>query len=290
MIGDALGGNLIFTSLPGNNGFGGFASGGSLNVTGRVNLTENFSPMPRDRVFFDYNDFQDVPLVAGTVVSDLNRYTPGFEKTFFDRWASIEVRLPVAQTLNTTISGTSPNDTHHGEFGDLFLSFKTLLLQTETFALSGGMALTVPTANNITLVDFPSVSLSQLQIQNRAVYFQPYLAYLWTPNERFYMQTLVTTEVASGGSPVNVQFSGAAAMNLGDLRVFGSHRWRGSGVPHGVRPDPWLGRRRRFRGRSAHHDGRAWVGGRIRPSAAAVSRSDGRPRNALRLRPVGLHR
>jgi hypothetical protein len=92
-----------------------------------------------------------------------------------------------------------------------------LLYRNETLAVSGGMALTVPTANSITLVNFPSVGLTQLQIQNRAVYFQPYLATLWTPNERFYLQTLLTTEVASGGSPVNLQFNGAAMMNLGDL-------------------------------------------------------------------------
>jgi hypothetical protein len=48
-----------------------------------------------------------------------------------------------------------------------------------------------------------------LQFQNRAVDLQPYLAYLWTPNDRFYMQSLLTVDVASGGTPVNVQ-----ALNL----------------------------------------------------------------------------
>ncbi len=216
MIGDAFGGNsVLINGLPGQATLG--PVGGSLNVTGRVKLVENFSPMPRDRVFFDYNDFQNVPLVTGTTVSDLNRYSPGFEKTFFDRWASIEVRMPIAQTLNTTISGVSLNNTHQGEFGDLFVSLKTLLVQTDTLAVSGGMSLSLPTANSITLVNYPAVALNQLQIQNRSVYLQPFLSYLWTPNDRFYMQSLVTTEFATNGSPVTLDFNGVAPQYLGRL-------------------------------------------------------------------------
>jgi hypothetical protein len=56
-----------------------------------------------------------------------------------------------------------------------------------------------------------------LQIQNRAVDLQPYLAYLWTPNDRFYMQTLLTVDVASGGNPVNVQFGTSPIQFVGNL-------------------------------------------------------------------------
>ena len=173
--------------------------------------------MPRDRVFFDYNDFNNVPLLLNNNIN-VNRYAPGFKKTFLDGWASVELRTPVATTLNNTISGSSPVSTNHGEFGDMMVSLKVLLSRTDTLAISGGLALTVPTARSVNIIDYPSVMLNQLQIQNRAVYFQPYLSYLWTPNERFYMQSLLTVDVASGGSPVLIDFNGLPMQNLGDIR------------------------------------------------------------------------
>jgi hypothetical protein len=216
MIGDALGGNI---GVINNYGLAAVRMpGGLLNTAGRIGLQDNFSPMPRDRVFFDYSDFQDVPMVGlngPTQVQNVNRFSPGFEKTFFDRWTSIEVRMPVAYGLNNTLSGTG--NTHSGEFGDLLVSFKTLLTRTDTLATSGGMALTLPTAQGISLVNFPGVQLNQLQIQNRAVYFQPYLASLWTPNDRFYMQGLASVEVASGGNQVSLQFNGLPGNTLGNL-------------------------------------------------------------------------
>jgi hypothetical protein len=111
----------------------------------------------------------------------------------------------------------SPNYTHSGQFGDLFVSLKTLLWQTDSLAVSGGMAISIPTAASVALVNFPSVALNQLQIQNRSVYLQPFLAYLWTPNDRFYMQSLLTTEFATNGSPVTLDFNGAAPQYLGRL-------------------------------------------------------------------------
>src|SRR5262249_923427 len=62
-------------------------------------ISENDSPIPRDRVFFSYNHFQNVFQISETPQSPpgptllrqepIDRYTLGFEKTFFDGWTSV---------------------------------------------------------------------------------------------------------------------------------------------------------------------------------------------------------
>ncbi|MFM9058171.1 MAG: hypothetical protein ACKOSQ_03420, partial [Planctomycetaceae bacterium] len=59
---------------------------------GFVKLSENVSPLPRDRVYFNYSYFHNA--LIGDIRNDVNRFTPGFEKTFADGWTSIEVRTP----------------------------------------------------------------------------------------------------------------------------------------------------------------------------------------------------
>ena len=72
-------------------------SGTNGGVVGQVKLAEGFSPIPQDRVYFNYSYFNQVPLSASGV--NVNRFTPGFEKTFWDRLASVEFRTPMASTL-----------------------------------------------------------------------------------------------------------------------------------------------------------------------------------------------
>ena len=64
-------------------------------------------------MFFDYSHFDDVPL-AGGISDSVNRYTPAFEKTFFNGWSSIEIGMPVAGTLNNNISLTGPTTCSRG--------------------------------------------------------------------------------------------------------------------------------------------------------------------------------
>jgi hypothetical protein len=52
---------------------------------GRVKIADNSSPLPRDRVFFDYNYFHNTSLNGVNV----NRYTPGLETTFFSGMTSL---------------------------------------------------------------------------------------------------------------------------------------------------------------------------------------------------------
>ena len=111
-------------------------------------MAENTSPLPQDRVYFDFSSFRNVPLTNSP--SSVNSYAAGFEKTFFDGIMSVELRAPMATTLDNDIYFDGPDrdlDGHRRirEFG---LAFKTLLLRREKFLLSGGLAMTLPTAQN----------------------------------------------------------------------------------------------------------------------------------------------
>src|SRR5207245_4582509 len=105
---------VMMMSSSSNNGTAFIPSPTAGGVVGRVKTSEDNSPLPRDRVFFTYDYFERVPTAAN---NDVRRYTPGFEKTFFDRNASIEFRFPFASTLSSDIDlgrVTSPTRTQFG--------------------------------------------------------------------------------------------------------------------------------------------------------------------------------
>ena len=82
---------------------------GAGGVVGRTKIADDTSPMPRDRVFFDYSFFDGVPLTPSGV--NVNRFTPGFEKTFFGGLMSFEMKVPMATTLDSTIVEGGATDT-----------------------------------------------------------------------------------------------------------------------------------------------------------------------------------
>ena len=163
MIGDAFGPGFLIN----NNEL--FASPGG-NV-GSSKIAENSSPVPRDRVYLNYSYFDGVPLLPNGV--NVNRFTPGFEKTFFDGMSSIEVRTPFASTLSNTLFVNDPNDVSSAEFGNVTLFLKQLLYTSDTLAFSGGLGLALPTASDVTVFDTrggPQLA----RIQNQSVHLCPF--------------------------------------------------------------------------------------------------------------------
>ncbi len=193
----------------------GSGTGGA--VVGRVKLADNNSPLPRDRVFFDYNYFHNARIIAGG--KSVNRFTPGFEKTFLDGMASFEFRVPMLATLNSDLRLDANNqviNSHNGEFGNLTMILKGLLWYDQTFAVSGGMGITVPTADDLRLND--SFDDEFLRIQNETVYLTPYLAFLCTPNDTFFYQAFVGIDVAANGNQVSVNEFQSGMRPIGRFR------------------------------------------------------------------------
>ena len=186
---DTDGVQRLFVSTPG-------AGGG----VGTSKIAENSSPIPRDRVYFNYSYFDGVPLLAEGV--DVNRFTPGFEKTFFDGMSSLEVRTPFASTLTNNLDGIGPNDTGSAQFGNVTMYFKQLLYTSDTLAVSAGLGLTLPTASDVNVFLRPGLQL--LTVKNRSVHLLPFVGSLYTPTDKLFVQQFLQFDFDANGNPVNV--------------------------------------------------------------------------------------
>jgi hypothetical protein len=203
-------------------------------AVGFVKLTENMSPLPRDRVYMNYSYFRNANF-WGTR-ADANRFMPGFEKTFADGWTSLEIRTPFAATLdNVQDLGFTPGGTaelselRDVQFGNMSVIFKTLLVERDTWALTGGLQLMLPTASD-TFVFGPSAALpagetiQQVFVANESVHAMPFVGWLWAPNDRFFNQALlqVDTDVNGNLAYVNAlqdpNVSGRSLTQVGRVR------------------------------------------------------------------------
>lgn len=185
------------------------------SAVGRVKASENLSPLPRDRVYVNYSYFDNVPFQPGGV--GVNRFVPGVEKTFFGGVTSIEVRAPFASTLTSDlISGAGLNDDSQFEWGNLSLISKTLLYRNERWAFSGGMQITVPTADDITVATATGTQL--VYVENQSVHLMPFVGALFTPNDRFFAQGYIQVDTNVNNNPVAIRdpFTGVLT-NAGGL-------------------------------------------------------------------------
>jgi hypothetical protein len=193
---------------------------------GAFNVAENESPRPQDRVFGFYNFFSDgrspdigsgVPVttsqtttsvVAGGTITttssttnpgvprpslDLNREVIGFEKTFFDGRASVELRLPFLQT---------DGDYGCGVVGDLTLVTKyALLLDNFTGnVFSVGLALTLPTGPSLVTVDG----------NFRDTLIQPWFGYIYNVTNDFYIQGIHSIVIPTNAQDITLMLNDLA--------------------------------------------------------------------------------
>ena len=179
-------------------------SGGGL--VGRYKISENTSPIPQDRVFVNYNYFQNVPFTGDGI--DVHRYSPGFEKTFLNRLASVEVRMPFASTLSSDQSFGRGPVFGDGELGNFSSTVKFLLFSNNTFAFSAGSGTSMPTADDVRATDLSGNTV--VLINNQSVHFLPFLGGLFTPNDRFFAQGFMQMDFAANGNSVYTTLGNAA--------------------------------------------------------------------------------
>jgi hypothetical protein len=260
MIGDLLGAGRSVSFFVNRSAGAGFINAvGSTNIVNPA-VADNNSPVPLDRVYFRYNHFADalavtgassqpaVPIGAGAFQAftttrsyDSDQYTFGFEKTFFNRKASLEFRLPFSQTLSPDLdlsygavtssrltpssvpgvpgsfyqtTATPQNTLGHSssQFGNLTLIFKWLFLQRDWLYFSGGVAATVPTGpdTDVSVTDFlgpfvnqaDTIRFRDFHVRNQTWALSPYLAALVTPTERFFLQGFIQYDAPLNSSAV----------------------------------------------------------------------------------------
>jgi len=193
-----------------------------LNV-GFTKLTENASPIPRDRIYFNYSYFHNANISAAR--ADVNRFVPGFEKTFFDQWTSIELRTPFAGTLSNVqdVAGNGAcggvSEYRDVEFGNMSVIFKSFLLQQPTWGISGGIQVLLPTADSVFIggVNQLGQPVNLVYVENQSVHTMPFVGAVWAPTERWFNQFILQIDVDSNGSPVFVnadQQAGIARQQL----------------------------------------------------------------------------
>ena len=194
------------------------SGGGGGGVVGILKISEDNSPMPRDRVIFNYDYFDNVPFTPTGI--PVNRYAFGVEKTFLDGRMSIEGRMPFASTLNSegSIGSTGTNT----ELGNFRLALKALLLRRETINISTGLGVYLPTADDLNIRKTDGSNL--IHVENSSVQLAPFAAVLFTPNERLFGQAWMGFTFDTGGNQVTVDpmmFGGRT--DVGNLK--GSTLW-----------------------------------------------------------------
>ena len=204
-LGDFFAGpGITIASIPVGMGLG-VVSIPSSTAVGLMKFAEGSSPRPRDRVFVSYNYFDKVNLIPGGI--PVNRLTPGIEKTFFDGNVSVEVRMPMAWTLNSTTPFDTQNlqvidyDSNHYELGNLTTFLKVLLYDDERLSVSAGLGVSLPTANDLRVVS-PNPAATLDVINNQAVHLLPFVGAIYTPSDRWFTQGVLQLDVATNGNSV----------------------------------------------------------------------------------------
>jgi hypothetical protein len=186
------------------------ATGGAF--VGRQKIAENSSPLPKRRLFVNYSHFDNVPLRDGGV--NVDRFVPGFETTFFEGRSSIEARFPFAATLDSTITADGHTSASHLEVGNATVGVKHLLFATDSFAVAGGMLVALPWADDVVVRVADQTVLAR--VNNEAVNLLPYVGGLYAPNDRWFMQGFIQTDIQTDGNSAFLS-NGSSLASAGEL-------------------------------------------------------------------------
>jgi hypothetical protein len=176
----------------------------------RVKISENNSPLPQCRVFFNYNFFNDV--YAG--IGDVNRYTAGAEWAFNDKCSSLEVRAPFASTIDSTQTVGAIG--HGTEFGNVTLTYKQVWRQSECAVITYGLGVAIPTSRDARLL-LPS-GQEALHVDSEAVHLLPYVALLNRTTERLFWQSFIQLDFDCNGNPVHAGLPGPGLDRIGVIQ------------------------------------------------------------------------
>ncbi len=176
-----------------------FLPAGGSSLVGRQKAANNNSPLPRDRVFLNYDYAANTSLQDGG--ADVHRLTPGLERTFLGGKMSWSVRVPMALTLDSNAPLTGQAGDGHAKLGNVALGLKGVLFSSREYLVSGGMMLTVPTASDLQF--FNANRRELIRVQNQSVHIMPYLAGLWSDGG-FFAQGFLQWDFDANGNPVQI--------------------------------------------------------------------------------------
>lgn len=187
----------------------------------RLNISENNTPVPTDRVYFRYNhlhnalNYDTTRIIGdqGLYTLNVDRFIWGIEKTLFEGNSSIEVRIPTAYEITPDPSiyvlensTNVPYTTQQYVLKNIGVIYKSVLYETPDFLLTAGIAADFPTAPGLDMdvrvnatfpfthpnipppLNTPLNFIGNVYVENSTVNLSPLLAMGWTPTERTFFQ------------------------------------------------------------------------------------------------------
>ena len=213
VIGDFFGGSLLFDPASAffDTGMGSAFPNAAINLSQsgadrRRKISEQHSALPRDRVFFSFNDFHNAVNDVNQVAQDIDRFQFGFEKTFFHGLTSFELRIPWASGLNS-VQTIGQNTTRNAEFGDISSTIKLLLTRNRRHAFAIGMTSIWATGDDAIIND--AFGSQRLRVENEAIHLAPYMALLLTPNSKWFHQFYLQFDFDTSGNALTLESVGS---------------------------------------------------------------------------------
>ncbi len=200
MIGDFLFGGYRY-------GGGTLIDGASVAIAGggRVSkIAENSSPLPQNRVFFNYNSFSNATQDVNGDAQNVDQILFGVERTFLDGLCSLEFRLPFSGGVDATQS-LGESNTLATEFGNLTLAIKALLFQRNDWSVSTGLGMIFPTAEDAVIASgFNGSQQIDSIFTNESFYLQPFLGVHYSSQRPLFFQFFMQTSFDTSGSEISV--------------------------------------------------------------------------------------
>ena len=197
MIGDFFGAGYNYSAgSPANGATVGVAGGDRL-----LKFSDNNSPIPQNRLFFNYHNFDDSVVDVNGDVQDTNRFLFGLERTFWDGNASIEFRTPFTASVDAQQQVDSP-DTLAAEFGNMALAVKGLIAERGPWSVGAGLGMIFPTAEDNVI--YNDRGEEAVRFSNDAFYLQPFIGVYCRPSARLFTQFVTQVNFDVSGNVVTV--------------------------------------------------------------------------------------
>lgn len=191
IMGDSLSPTLQFID-PFDETVADIPTGGSAT---RRKIGENTGAFPTDRLIFNYNHFQNA-VESVSESTNIDRYTMGLEKTFFDQMCSIDVRLPLSAN-NDFVDPNGAFRRNGSELGNVSVALKCLLTSSDNCALAAGLVVDTPTGSGTTAM---LANGDMLKFNNEAVHLAPFLGFLLMHEGDFTHQGFLQVDVATNAN------------------------------------------------------------------------------------------
>ncbi|MEX0866956.1 MAG: hypothetical protein WD030_06320, partial [Pirellulales bacterium] len=166
-------------------------------------VSDNGVVMPVDRIFFNFNHYHNAIYVdtgGGARRMNVDQYTFGVEKTFFDGLTSLEVRIPFAYTADSH-QEVSEYPGMATEFGNIILIPKLLLVSNGNTNVAVGLGIGLPTSRDTELVFFGEGSFI---VESESVVLSPFLGFNHRLSDRWWSTGYLQASFDCNGNSVLV--------------------------------------------------------------------------------------